>query len=192
MLKKTAAILTIVLLVFVLGCFLGNFANRWLSLASPQILNTAAILKQVQTLSQLVTVKYVLEKVVVLDDAKWYGESRVILVAHGVVKAGIDLEGLQAADVKISDRKIILTLPRPRMTDVYLDDHRTEILERTTGIMRIFDKDLEQNARRQAVDDIRRAALDNGILKDADERAHSQLSNLLYQLGFQQVELHSK
>ena len=41
------------------------------------------------------TVKYVLEKVVVLEDAKWYGENRVILVAHGIVKAGVDLQKLQ-------------------------------------------------------------------------------------------------
>jgi len=34
----------------------------------------------------------VLEKVVILEDAKWYGENRVLLLAHGIVKAGMDLK----------------------------------------------------------------------------------------------------
>src|SRR5437764_1029751 len=35
---------------------------------SPHVYNTAVVLQQVQSLSQLVTVKYVMEKVVILDD----------------------------------------------------------------------------------------------------------------------------
>jgi len=58
--------------------------------------NTATVVEQVQTLSDLVTVKYVLEKVVILEDVKWYGENRVLLLAHGIVKAGIDLKRINA------------------------------------------------------------------------------------------------
>ena len=81
-----------------------------------------------------------------------------------------------------------MKLPPPAITDVYLDDRRTEVVERTTGVMSVFDKDLEQNARRRAVEDLRQAATLNGILKDADERARAQLANLLYQIGFTEVE----
>jgi hypothetical protein len=193
MFKKLAGVGIGVAIIFGLGLFIGIVFPRIARIASaPQIFNTTAILKQVQTLSQLVTVKYVLEKVVVLEDVKWYGENRVLLVAHGVVKAGTDLSKLQPADVRIAEKKIIVTLPKAAITDVYLDDRRTQILERSTGIMRVFDKDLEQNARRQAVDDLRRAALNNGILNDSEERARAQLSNLFYQLGFTEVDLRSR
>ena len=64
--------------------------------------------EQVQTLSDLVTVKYVLEKVVILEDAKWYGENRVLLLAHGIVKAGIDLKRITPDDVTISGKTICL------------------------------------------------------------------------------------
>jgi hypothetical protein len=164
-----------------------------LSGSSPKIYNTATLLKQVQTLSQLVTVKYVLEKVILLEDPKWYGESRVLMVAHGIVKAGVDLSEIrpQDIDLDISRKKILLKLPPARVTDAYLDDKRTQIVERTTGILRAFDKDLEQNARRQAVDDINRAARNSGILKDAEDRARAQLTNLFRQLGFEEVEIQS-
>jgi hypothetical protein len=146
----------------------------------------------VQTLSQFVTVKYNLEKVVVLDDVKWYGDSHVVLVAHGVVKAAIDLDQLGPKDIQISGKKISISLPRSRVVDAYLDDQRTQIVERNTGVLRVFDKDLEQNARRQAVEELRLAALQNGILNDASEHARAQLTILLYQVGFADVDLRSK
>jgi hypothetical protein len=57
-------------------------------------------------------------------------------------------------------------------------------VERTTGLLRSFDKDLEQTARQIAVDDIRRAARYAGILKDADERARAQIERLFLQTGY--------
>ena len=153
--------------------------------APPKIQSTATIVQQVQTLSELVTVKYVLEKVVILDDIKWYGENRVLLVAHGIVKAGVDLQEIKPEDVRVEDKKIVLKLPRARITDVYLDDQKTRVVDRSTGLLRAFDKDLEQNARRQAVEDLRIAARSNRIYEDAEERARLQLANLFHQLGYE-------
>ena len=153
--------------------------------APPRIQSTATIVQQVQTLSELVTVKYVLEKVVILDDIKWYGENRVLLVAHGIVKAGVDLQEIKPEDVRVEDKKILLKLPRARITDVYLDDEKTRVVDRSTGLLRAFDKDLEQNARRQAVEDLRIAARSNRIYEDAEERARLQLANLFHQLGYE-------
>jgi hypothetical protein len=151
----------------------------------PKIQSTATIIQQVQTLSELVTVKYVLEKVVILDDIKWYGENRVLLVAHGIVKAGVDLQEIKPEDVRVEDKKIVLKLPRARITDAYLDDQKTRVVDRSTGLLRAFDKDLEQNARRQAVDDLRIAARFNRIYEDAEERARLQLANLFHLLGYE-------
>jgi hypothetical protein len=191
MLKKAVLALAALAMIFALGLFLGFVAHRW-SPFGRSAFDSATLLTQVQNLNQLVTIKYVLEKVVVYDDAKWYGNSRVLLVAHGVVKAGIDLSMLQKDDIQIADKKICVLLPPARITDVYLDDHRSEIVERSTGLLRVFDKDLEQNARIIAVADLREAAAQNGILTDAAERARVELSALLYQLGFSQVDFRKK
>jgi hypothetical protein len=190
--KKVAIAIGVIAITIALGLFIGVLSYRWMGSQSGRIFNTATLLKKVQTLSQFVTVKYNLEKVVVLEDAKWYGDSHVVLVAHGVVKAAIDLDQLGPNDIRISDKKISITLPRSRVVDAYLDDQRTQILERATGVLRIFDKDLEQNARRQAVEELRLAALQNGILNDASDRARAQLTVLLYQVGFTEVDLRTK
>jgi hypothetical protein len=192
MLKKMAGTAAALMVIFALGLFFGLLSYRWYQARGVSIYSGPALLKEVQTLSQFVTVKYSLEKVVEFDDAKWYGESRVLLVAHGVVKAGLDLGQLAPGDIRISGKKISLTLPRARITDVYLDDRQTQIVDHTTGILRVFDKDLEQNARRQAVDELRLAASQNGILTEAAEKGQSRLTILLYQLGFTNISLQSK
>src|SRR5580704_15890645 len=182
------AILTCLSLMFV---FVVPRAIRLVS--GPQIGNSPVMLQQVQTLAQLVTVKYVVEKVVLLEDtSKWYelslGESSVLMVAHGIVKAGVDLKELKPGDLAVSGKSVTIKLPPARITDCYLDDKKTEVIERKTGLLRSFDKDLEQNARKQAVEEISIAARNDGILKDAQERAKTQLTTLFQQMGYQEVK----
>lgn len=174
-----------------LGLFFGVVLPKVSSAANQKAVNTSIVIRQIQGLSELVTVKYVLEKVVIVEDVKWYGENRVLLLAHGVVKAGVDLSEIKDTDIVVEGKKITVSLPREKITDAYLDERMTQVIERSTGVVRQFDKDLEQNARMQAVDDLRRAARYNGIMKEARERAQNQLKILLLQAGFEQVEFKS-
>lgn len=179
----------VALAIFVGGVWFGFTFTHWMKAGSGlHQEDTATVVRQVQTLSDLVTVKYVLEKVVILEDVKWYGENRVLLLAHGIVKAGIDLKRITASDVTISGKKISVRLPPPQITDAYLDEPKSQVIDHTTGLLRAFDKDLEQVARQNAVDDIRRAARRDGILDEADKRARLELELFLRQAGFEQVE----
>jgi hypothetical protein len=189
-----------VALVFIAGAWFGIKLTRALTpAAGPHELNTAVVVQQIQTLSDLVTVKYVMEKVEIINSPPRsalgqfvQGENRLLLLAHGIVKAGIDLRSIKPEDVAISDRKITLHLPPPQITDAYLDEHQTQVIDWEKGFLRDFDKGLETTARQNAVDDIRRAARMAGILKDADERARLELAVFLHQAGFDQVEFVSQ
>jgi len=186
--------------VFIAGAWLGIKLTHWRASGSGlHEENTATIVQQVQTLSDLVTVKYVLEKVEIVNSPPTgtlgqfvQGENRVLLLAHGIVKAGIDLKRIAPEDVAVAGRKIVLRLPPPQITDAYLDEHQTQVIDWQKGFLRNFDKDLETAARQNAVDDIRRAARMDGILKDADERARMELFLFLHQAGFDQVEFVGK
>jgi len=174
-----------------LAVYLTFTAARWFNHGSSRFFwNTTSVVHEVQSLSDLVTVKYVMDKVVVLEDVKWYGENRVLLLAQGVVKAGIDLKHLKPEDVSISGKKISLRLPPPQITDAYLDDKASQMIDHTTGLLRAFDKDLEQSARQNAVDDIARAARKGGILDEADKRGREELQNFFKRAGFESVEFH--
>ena len=175
-------------IIFIAGIWLGFKLTHWEKGGGVHEEDTVTVVQQIQTLSELVTVKYVVEKVVVLDDEKWYGESRVLLLAHGIVKAGIDLKKLSDSDVRVSGKKIFIHLPDALITDAYLDDRRTRVIDHTTGLLREFDKDLEQTARETAVLDLRLAARQNGIINDANERARLELAVFLHQAGYEQIE----
>jgi ribosome recycling factor len=190
--RKFRLVITVCVMMAALGLvlWLGVVIMRSVGIGGGQkFYNTATVLQQVQSLSQLVTVKYVMEKVVVLEDVKWFGENRVLLVAHGIVKAGVDFQQMKPGDIHVSGKKISIRLPLPQITDAYLDDKQTRVVERTTGLLRVFDKDMEQTARQNAVDDIRRSARTAGILKDAEDRAQAQVKNLFRQMGFQEIEI---
>lgn len=184
-----AALLTFGVCCAILTLFLfrGSSAMR--------LASTATVVKQIQGLSQLVTVKYVLEKTVVLEDPKYFrdliplGENRIILLAQGEVKAGVDFSRLTAEDVSISGKRITLRVPAAVVTDAYLVERQTRVLDWKTGLLRSFDKDLEQTARRNALTEITRAARQSGIEQEASERARKQLGEFLQALGFEKVEI---
>jgi len=186
------------LAVLIFGIHLGVTVSRWRG-SGLRVENTTAVVQQVQTLSDLVTVKYVMQKVEIVDSppdstlGKFVqGDSHVLLLAQGIVKAGIDLKKIQPGDVSVSGGKISIKLPPPQITDAYLDDSQTKVIERTTGFLRSLDKDLEQVTRQNAVADIERAARANGILNDADERAKLELAMFLHEAGFEQIEFVEK
>jgi hypothetical protein len=177
------------IVVLVLAAYLTFTAARWLNRgAGMHFWSTTSVVREVQSLSDLVTVKFVMNKVVVLEDVKWYGENRVLLLAQGVVKAGIDLRKLQPVDVSITGKKISLRLPPAQITDAYLDDTASQVIDHTTGLLRAFDKNLEQSARQNAVDDIARAARHAGILDEANQRGRAELQSFFKRAGFESVE----
>lgn len=180
--------------IFILGLFLAAAAAVGLllginlpriaapSASPPTILNTATLVQQIQGLSELVTVKYILEKLVILEDTRWYGDNRVLLVAHGVVKAGIDLKKIEPPNLELDGDRVYINLPPVTITDVYLDEQKTRVLEHSTGLLRAFNKNLEAEARRQAVEELQRAARQGGIYQDAQLQAQQQLTNLFNRL----------
>jgi len=190
--SRLAVLCLLVCGIFILGLFVGVLGFGLLAPSSPKTYNTSTLLVQVQNLAQLVTVKYVMEKVVILEDPPQNpvrrllpDETKVVLVAHGIVKAGVDLARMKSEDLEISGKRISIRLPPAQITDAYLDEKQTQVIERNTSFMREFNKDLEHNARQNAVEDIRRAARGSGICRDADERARLELKNLFGQLGFE-------
>lgn len=197
---KKIFLLILFLAIFAGGIWLGLKISRLTHFNShPREENTVAVVQQIQTLSDLVTVKYVVEKVVIINSPPSttlgqfvQGENRLLLLAHGIVKAGIDLKRLRPEDIQVVGKIIRIHLPPPEITDAYLDEKQTKVIDSQRGFLRNYDKDLETTARQNAVDDIRRAARADGILKEAGERAQLQLALFLSKAGFEHVEFTDK
>lgn len=179
----------LVLGLLFLGGLMGWLMSRGLPRAAVRPLDGPAVVLQIQGLAELASVKYVVEKIVMAEDVKPYGESRVVLVAHGIVKAGIDLKQLREEDLNLDGKQVHLVLPAPRVLSAYLDEDQTRVIDHSTGLLRRFDKSLEQQARRKGLGAVVQAAEEAGILQEARERVVFELTRLLKLLGFEQVDI---
>lgn len=198
--SKTAVVLVVG--AFLLGAAIALISARsFMRRGAPQVLGTATVVQQIQSLSELVTVKYVMQKPIVFTTgssselvnlAKQFGvpgtaDDTITLVFHGVAKAGVDLGKVQASDVDTVGKTISVRIPKPVVTDVYIDESQTQVLDRKKGLFRNFDTTLELKARQYARSEMSRAARHNGIEREAEQRAREQLVKFFQTLGFTNV-----
>jgi len=147
-------------------------------------MDAKAVVAQVRQLNQLATVRYTVQKVVGLrEDKQPVGSESILLVIQARVEAGIDLAGLREQDVfRRPDGALVVRLPPPKVLNVAVDEKETKVWDRektwwTPWVP--YSLDLEQRARLQGLESVKQAALDMGILKDAERNAESSLRGLL-------------
>ena len=155
-------------------------------------LSRPAVVQRIQRLQRLETVVYSIEKIVTgtQDNAylpRMLAGERILLIVHGEVIAGIDLARLDDAKIDIKGRRIEIELPPAEVFSARLDNERTQVYSRETGLFTAPDPNLESEVRREAERQIRQSAIEGGILKTAVENARATLSGLLEGLGFESV-----
>jgi len=151
------------------------------------------VVRQIQKLQRLETVSYTMDKIISGEHdntllPKFLVSDRLLLVVHGEVIAGVDLGKLQASDVVVSDRKVSAHLPKAEILVTRLDNQKTRVYSRDTGLFSSADPNLETQVRQEAERQLQQAALQDGILKSADENARNSVQSILKGLGFGQIE----
>ncbi len=161
--------------------------------ATPVILpDRVTIVREINQLARLETASYELEKIVRAErnnELLWgaFGES-LIFVAYGEVIAGIDLAQLTVDDMQVVDpTTVILHLPPAEVFIVALDNERSYVADRDTGLLTRADPELETLVRQTAETEIEQAALEQGILQAADNNARAYLESFLKTLKFETV-----
>jgi hypothetical protein len=150
------------------------------------------VVTQIRRLARLESVSYAMDKIVSGDregrvlPAILTGD-RILLEVHGEAVAGVDFNQLAPSGVQISDRVIHVHLPPAQIFTVALDDSRTHVYERRTGLLVPADPSLEGEVRASAVENLRQSALAAGILNTANQNACATVTRLLLGLGFSQV-----
>lgn len=165
----------------------GFFVNR----------DRTAVITQIKQLNRLETSVFTIEKVI---DAGTSGNEfqnflfgdKILLIAHGKVVAGVDLSKMNDTDINITNDSVSLKLPATEIFNSDLDETKTEVYDRTQGILTKGNKDLESVARQAAEEEIRRAACEGGILSEAADSAKQQLHTLLQALNFTTIEIQTE
>jgi hypothetical protein len=149
------------------------------------------IIHEIRSLARLETIQYSVEKVITAETRQdvfgpLFGD-KLLFVAHGVVIAGVDLDKLTPQDFGREGNVLNLRLPQAEVFIVTLDNEKSYVYDRQTGLLTKGDINLETLARQAAEDEILKAALQDGILKLAQQNADYYLARLLQNLGYADV-----
>jgi hypothetical protein len=152
------------------------------------------VVRQIQQLQRLETVTYTMDKIISGERdnpylPKFLAGDRLLLVVHGEVIGGVDLAKVQPADVVVHGQSITFHVPQSEIFSTLIDNARTRVYSRDTGLFTSPDPNLESEVREEAERQLQQAALQDGILKTADQNARSTLSSMLKGFGFSQVDL---
>jgi hypothetical protein len=154
--------------------------------------SAATVIHSIQRLNRLETAAYHIEKVITAETGQGplgflFGD-RLLLIAYGEVIAGIDLADIEADDVLRNDDGLLyMRLPAPEVFVATLDNERTYVYDRRTG-MAGLNQELETAARREAERLILEAALEDGIEEEAAANAEDVLRAFVLALGFEDVQ----
>ena len=154
--------------------------------------SSQTIILQIRNLARLETAQYTVEKVITAEIGQGslsplFGD-RLLLVAHGQVTAGLDLGKLGDQDITVGpDGRATLILPPAEIFSATLDNQKSYVYDRQTGLLTKGDVNLETQARQAAEQEIYRVALEDGILTLAQTNGVSFIERLVKALGVKEV-----
>jgi len=159
---------------------------------TPTVLpDPVTVIQSVRSLARLETIQYSVEKVITAETNQGpfgflFGD-RLILVAHGIVIAGVDMQKLTPENLQVRAGALYVLMPAPEVFIATLDNDKSYIYNRDTGLLTHGNINLETDARRAAEVEIEKAALDDGILDQARKNGEDYLYRLLRDLGYPEV-----
>ncbi|MDR5728990.1 MAG: DUF4230 domain-containing protein [Terriglobia bacterium] len=151
-----------------------------------------SVVNKIQRLQRLETVTYSLDKIVEGERQSpilpnFLVGDKLLLVVHGAVVAGVDLGQLKTDDIQVHGRSVQVHLPPSQIFVTALDNSKTRVYSRTTGLLVPEDPNLESEVRAKAQEQIQQAALADGILATASKNAQATVMSMLLGVGFERV-----
>ncbi len=145
-------------------------------------------INDIRALARLETIQYSVEKVITGETGggtfqTLFGD-KILFVGHGTVIAGIDMEKIQPEDMHYENGVLTVKLPPAEVLVATLDNDKSYVYDRQTGVLAKPDPNLETLARQSAEAEILKAALADGILQHAKENGQAYLTRFFAALGF--------
>ena len=173
-----------------------NQANQALQTQVSNLLNPTptiipdpvTYINEVRALARLETIQYSIEKVITGETGggtfqALFGD-KILFVGHGTVIAGIDMEKLQPEHMRFENGVLTVRLPPAEIFVATLDNEKSYVYDRETGILAKPDVNLETLVRQRAEEEIRAAAIEDGILEQAQANAEAYLFKFFAALGY--------
>jgi hypothetical protein len=158
------------------------------------------VVQQVRGASELTTAVYSMESVVPTSRERTLGgyvigKTTLLYIAHGEVRAGVDLATLQPEDVQALGPNLTLRLPPPKVLDSKIDVNRSKVYDYDRGFMGLgpdVAPELQELAQRETLAKIVETACTDGLLQSANDRAKLAVSQLLATAGYSEITVETQ
>jgi hypothetical protein len=147
-------------------------------------IKATTVLDRIQGMSELTTTRFNYSSLVTsqrdMPDflQALYGDKE-ILVAVGYVTGGIDLKVMTAADITQSGDTMTIQLPPAQLQACVLNEGASYVVTRDTGVFAKPAPNLDEAAKRYAIQQFHDQALQDDILKTAQANAKTLISNFV-------------
>ncbi len=152
------------------------------------------VVRQIQALQRLETVTYTMDKIISGERDNLISRNfspAIACSSWSMARSSAVLISRKSsrADVIVRGSSITFHVPQAEIFSTLIDNARTRVYSRDTGLFTSPDPNLESEVRVEAERQLQQAALQDGILKTADQNARSTLASMLKGFGFSQVEI---
>lgn len=176
-----------------------NEANYALQTQMAQLMNPTptiipdpvTYINEIRALARLETIQYSVSQVMTGEDRQGtlgfaFG-TKILVVVHGSVIAGIDMEKIQPGDMRLENGVLYVNLPPAEVLAVTLDTEKVEVYTLQEGVLADVDPTLVLQTVQGGQDKILSVALDDGILQQAERNAEAYLLRFFSALGYDTV-----
>lgn len=153
----------------------------------PKVETRSIVIQQIRNASELTTAIFTMEAVIpTQQDATVggfvVGTTRLLYIAYGEVRAGVDLSALTPESVEVVGETLRLRLPPPKILDSKIDINRSKVYDYNRGLLGLgpdVAPNLQSLAQKEALKKVKDAACTNGILLQANDRAKLTVTQLI-------------
>lgn len=170
--------------------------------STPQISAPAMVVNQVQGVSELTTAVFTMQSIVPTQQHRKLGNftvgtTRLLYVAQGEVRAGVDLSAVTAKDVRVNEQtnSVVVKIPSAQILDHKLDVSESQVYDYDRGFLNLgpdVAPQLQTLAQQKTLEQVVSAACEQGILEQARDRAEITIENLLTNSGYGKVTVISE
>lgn len=179
-----------------------NILEGWKNLF-PHITNevdtSKLIIQKIQDVSELTTTVFVMDAVVPTSSTRkvgdWViGETSLLYLARGEVRAGIDLSKISSDNIVINKNTLTITLPPPEILDSKIDVTQSQVYDYNRGFLNLgpdVAPDLQTQAQQETLKKVIQSACDADILEQANQRAVLTINQLVASSGYNSVNINT-
>ncbi|GAB3823218.1 DUF4230 domain-containing protein [Pontibacter rugosus] len=183
------------IILIALGVFLwrsfGDFFTKTDEKKEPEVVvNYNTVLTSVEDLGRMELVRYNFKDVVEYQKnvSRWVPDSKIALIVSGEAVGCVDFAKITQADIQFQgDTLVQVALPEPEICYYKVDHSKSKVFSKENTYFQ--DAALVEEAFRYAENNVKRAALNSGILKQTQVNAEKVLRPILEEVTGRRVVL---